>query len=79
VNKNNNRDDVAGVFMRLNVGLKRSLGQSEGELTGRRRFLVEKQAMEVNDLKVILLVHRTYEDGTDRVFRNVGTYNFRRR
>jgi len=35
VNKKNNWDEIAGVFIQTKVWLKRSLGHSEGEWMGR--------------------------------------------
>jgi hypothetical protein len=55
VNRKNNRDDIAGVFIGLNVLSKRRLGQSEGGVTGRRRFRVEEQAMEGKTPKLFFL------------------------
>jgi hypothetical protein len=42
----NNRDEVAGVFIQVKVWLKNILSQSEGGMTGRKRFLVEEEAVE---------------------------------
>jgi hypothetical protein len=48
VKKKNNWDEIAGVFLQVNVRLKRNLGQSEGEVTGRGRVREEEQAVEGN-------------------------------
>jgi hypothetical protein len=45
VNKKNNWDDIARVFIQVMVWLKRSLGQSEGEATGRVRVRIEEQVV----------------------------------
>ena len=46
VNKKNNCDEIARVFIQVKVGLKISLGQSEGGVTGRERVRVDEQALE---------------------------------
>jgi len=45
VNKNNNWDEIARVFVQVKVRLKRSLDQSEGGVTGRECVRVDKQAV----------------------------------
>ena len=45
VNKKNNWDEIARVFVQVKVRFKRSLDQSEG-VTGRERVRVDEQAVE---------------------------------
>ena len=51
VNKKNNWDEIARVFIKVKVLLQRNLGQSEGGGMGWGRVQVEKQAVEGNGPK----------------------------
>jgi len=51
VNKKNNWDEIARVFILVKVQLKRRMDQSEEEGTGRGHVQVEEQAVEGNGPK----------------------------
>jgi len=51
VNKKNNWNEIARVFIQVKVSLKRSQGQSEGGMTGRGRGRLQEQVVECNDPK----------------------------
>jgi hypothetical protein len=51
LNKKNNWDEIARVFIQVKVYLKRSLGQSEWGRMGRGHVQVEEQAVESNSPK----------------------------
>jgi hypothetical protein len=51
VNKKNNWDEIAMVFIQIKVWIKRSLGQSQEESMGRGCVLVEKQDVKGNGPK----------------------------
>ena len=51
MNKKNNWDEIARVFIQIRVCLKRSLGRSEGRGTGRGRVGIQEQTVEGNGPK----------------------------
>ena len=60
MNKKNNWDEIARLFILVKVWLKRSLDQSEGEGTGRGHVQVEEQAVEGNGPKWRPVVRQEY-------------------
>jgi len=49
VSRKKNQDEIVRVFKQEKVWLKNSLSHSEGGVTGRGQFQVEKQAVEGKD------------------------------
>jgi hypothetical protein len=61
LNKKNNWDEIAGVFIQVKVYLKRSLGQLEWGRMGRGHVRVEEQDVEGSGSKWRPVVRRGYK------------------